>query len=76
MCLAPKMPDVKVPVPAATAAPASPPAELLTAFEESNKPSEKKDKIASGKKGLRYNPEDTIQVADAKKGSGLQMKRN
>jgi hypothetical protein len=74
MCLAPKMPEVKVPVPAAAAAPPAPPPDMSTAYDQKRKPSSEKDKARSGKKALRYNPEDTAQVAGAKSNSGLQIK--
>lgn len=75
MCLAPKMPEVKVPLPAATAAPAAPPPDLLTAYEKNDKPSDQATKKRSGKKALRYNPTSTANVAGQSSGTGLQIKK-
>jgi hypothetical protein len=75
MCLAPKMPEVKVPQPAATAAPAAPPPDLLTAYENKDKPSNQANKKRSGKKALRYNPTSTANVAGKSAGTGLQIKK-
>jgi len=63
MCLpTPKMPEVKVPVTSAPAAPATPPPDLKTDFTDTAKKSETTKKVAKGKKGLRYdNP--GLQIA-------------
>lgn len=54
MCFKQDMPEVKVPVTSAPAAPASPPPKMETDFTDTDKAGTKIKKKAKGKKKLRY----------------------
>jgi len=69
------MPEVKVPVPAAAAAPPAPPPDISTNYDDKRKPSSEKDKARTGKKALRYNPENTAQISGSSGNPGLQIKK-
>jgi hypothetical protein len=54
MCFSQKMPEVKVPVTSAPAAPASAPPDMQTDFTDTDVVSEKTRKRSRGKKDKRY----------------------
>jgi len=54
MCFSQKMPEVKVPVTSAPAAPAAPPPDMQTDFTDTDKISTKTRRRSRGKKNLRY----------------------
>lgn len=54
MCFSQKMPEVKVPVTSAPAAPASPPPDMKTDFTDTDKVSTKSRTRSKGKKSKRF----------------------